>query len=100
MTWLRVLKSRLVALFRKTRLERQLDEELNSHLEMLVEGNVRNGMPPDEARYAALRSFGGVEQAKEGYRERSARQREIGVRLAIGSSRWRLVRQILHETLL
>jgi len=43
MTWLRVLKSRLVALFRKTRLERQLDEELNSHLEMLVEENGARG---------------------------------------------------------
>src|SRR5438552_15360857 len=69
MTRLRVLKSRLAALFRKDRLERELGEELRSHLEMLVEENERKGMSPEEARYAALRSFGGVEQTKEIYRE-------------------------------
>src|SRR6059036_1390937 len=69
MTWLRVLKSRLAALFRKDRLERELREELRSHLEMLVEENERKGMSPEEARYAARRSFGGVEQVKEVYRE-------------------------------
>jgi predicted permease len=47
-----------------------LDEELRAHLDMLVEENVRRGMSFEEARYAALRSFGGVEQAKEEYRER------------------------------
>ena len=69
MTWLRVLKSRLAALLRKGRLEQELDEELRSHLEMQVEENVRKGMSPQEARYAAMRSFGGVEQVKEIYRE-------------------------------
>src|SRR5216117_1899183 len=69
MSWLRILKSRLGALFRKDRLEQELDDELRSHLEMLVEENVRKGMSPEEARYAALRSFGGVEQVKEIYRE-------------------------------
>jgi predicted permease len=66
---LRILISRLVALFRKQRLEQELDEEVRSHLEMLVEENVRKGMSSEEARYAALRSFGGVEQVKEIYRE-------------------------------
>ena len=70
MTWLRVLALRLAALFRKGRLEQELDEELCSHLEMLNEQNVRKGMAPAEARYAALRSFGGFEQVKEIYRER------------------------------
>src|SRR5204863_10175821 len=69
MTWLRILKSRLAALFRKDRREQELDEELRSHLEMLVEENERKGMPPREAHYAARRSFGGVEQVKEVYRE-------------------------------
>src|SRR5206468_12056300 len=69
MTWPRILKSRLAALFRKDRLERELGEELRSHLEMLVEENERKGMPPREAHYAARRSFGGVEQVKEIYRE-------------------------------
>src|SRR5688572_3907109 len=70
MTWLRGLVLRLVALLRKKRLEQELDEELSSHLEMQVEEDVRKGMSPEEARYAALRSFGGVEQVKEIYRER------------------------------
>lgn len=70
MTWLRVLVSRFIGLFRKGRLEEELNVELCSHLEMLVEENLRKGMSPEEARYAALRSFGGVEQVKEIYREK------------------------------
>ncbi len=70
MTWLRILASRFIALLRKGRLEQELDEEVRSHLEMLVEENLRKGMSPEEARCAALRSFGGVEQVKEIYRER------------------------------
>jgi hypothetical protein len=38
---------------------------------MQVEENVRKGMSPQEARYAAMRSFGGVEQVKEIYREQT-----------------------------
>jgi len=64
-----MVASRLVALFRKKRLEQELDEELRAHLRMLEEENVRRGMSPEEARYAALRSFGGVEQVKEQYRD-------------------------------
>jgi len=70
MTWLRQTASRLGALFRKGRLEQELDEELRSHVERLVEENLRQGMSTEEARHAALRSFGGVEQVKEDYRER------------------------------
>src|SRR5207245_11082205 len=66
---LRVSWSRLLALFRKRKLEQELAEELRSHLEMLIEENLRKGMTPEEARYAALHSFGGVEPVKEIYRE-------------------------------
>jgi predicted permease len=69
MTRLRILALRLAALFRGRKLDEQLDGELRAHLDMLVEENIRRGIPPDEARYAALRSFGGVEQVKESYRE-------------------------------
>ena len=69
MARLRTLRFRLKATFRTTGLERQLDEELRAHLEMLTDENVRRGMLPEEARYAALRAFGGVEQVKEEYRE-------------------------------
>jgi len=57
-------------LFRKRNLEQELAEEIRSHLEMQIEDLQRQGMSPVEARYAALRKFGGVEQVKETYRER------------------------------
>src|SRR6058998_2196386 len=69
MTWLRVLVSRLIGLFRTDRTDWELDEELRSHLELLVEENLARGMSREDARYAARRSFGGVEQVKEVYRE-------------------------------
>src|SRR5256884_1276716 len=66
---LRSIVQRLTALFRRGRLEDDLDDELRSHLEMSGDLNVRKGMPPADARREALRSFGGVEQTKEIYRE-------------------------------
>src|SRR5579864_9285910 len=69
MTWLRQFVSRFIALFRKRHLEQEMNEEMRAHLEMLIEENVQRGMSREEARYAALRSFGGVVQVKEGYRE-------------------------------
>src|SRR5215468_7220145 len=65
------LKARLRALLRKSEMERELDEELRYHVERQTEQNIRLGMNPEEARYAALRRFEGVEQAKE--RSRDAR---------------------------
>jgi len=70
MTWLRMTVSRWAAMFRKARLEQELDEELRVHLEMSIEENLRRGMSPEEARCAARREFGGVDQAKEAYRDR------------------------------
>lgn len=69
MSRLRELASRISGMFGRNRLDRDLDEELSVHLEMLVEENVRRGMSLTEARYAAQRSFGGVEQTKEAYRD-------------------------------
>jgi predicted permease len=65
----RTLIHRLAALFRGRRLEDDLDAELRSHLEMAFELNLRKGMSAEEARREALRSFGGVEQTKENYRD-------------------------------
>jgi predicted permease len=70
MTWLGNFFSRFLALFRKSRLDDELSAELRSHLEALTEENIRRGMSPVEARYAARREFGGVEQTRELYRER------------------------------
>ena len=66
---LRILLSKLFGLFRKARLEQQLDEDVRAHLEMLTEENLRKGMNPEEARYAALRQFGNVGSMKEECRE-------------------------------
>jgi macrolide transport system ATP-binding/permease protein len=66
---LRIFVHRLAALFRRRRLEDDLDDELRSHLEMAVELNLSKGMSPEDARREALRGFGGVEQTKELYRD-------------------------------
>ena len=68
MTKLRELASRIRGFFSKDSLDRDLDDELRAHLEMLVEENVSRGMTIEEARNAARRSFGGLEQTKEAYR--------------------------------
>src|SRR5215831_12335017 len=65
------LKTGLRALLRKSEMDRELDDELRRHIERQTEQNIRMGMNPEEARYAARKSFGGVEQAKE--RSRDAR---------------------------
>src|SRR6185369_10277219 len=70
MTGLRIFLSKLRGLFRKRRLEQEMADEIAAHLEMQIEDHVRQGMSPEEARYLALRKFGGVEQIKEIHRER------------------------------
>ena len=70
MTSLRAFWSRLRGLFQRRKLEDDLAAEIQAHLEMQIEDHLRQGMSPQEARYLALRKFGGVEQLKETYRER------------------------------
>jgi predicted permease len=65
----RIFIHRLAAIFRRRRLEDDMNEELRSHLEMAAEVNLRKGMSAEEARREALRGFGGVEQTKELYRD-------------------------------
>jgi hypothetical protein len=55
--------------FRRGRVERELDEELKFHLDRLVEEGVASGLSPREARNAALRAMGGLEQKKEEARD-------------------------------
>lgn len=71
MSWARVVVARLSGLFERRRRERQLSDEIRLHLEMQIEDNIAAGMTSEQARYAALRSFGGIEPMKEAYRERS-----------------------------
>jgi predicted permease len=59
------LLSRLKGLLQIRRLERDLDEELRSHIEMRVADNLAAGMLPDEARYDAQRRFGNATLLKE-----------------------------------
>ena len=68
MDWIRVLLTRCSALFRKRKLDADLDEELWSHINLAIEENRKRGMTEAEARGAALRKFGGVTQTKERYR--------------------------------
>src|SRR6266699_4847139 len=49
--------------------EADLDQEVHSHLEMLIEENIRAGLPPKEAQRAARIELGGIEQVKEQVRE-------------------------------
>jgi predicted permease len=66
---IRMLLHRVLGIFRKRQLDHELDAEIQSHLEMQVEDNLRKGMSLEEAKYAARRSFGGVDQIKEVYRD-------------------------------
>src|SRR5437016_1893045 len=64
------LLARLWNVVRKRRLEQYLHSELQAHLDLLTEENIRRCMNPKEAAHAARREFGGLEQTKELYRER------------------------------
>ena len=54
---------------RKTDRDAAMSEEMQQHLELLVERDIRSGMPPADALEAAQRRFGGVDQVKERCRE-------------------------------
>jgi putative ABC transport system permease protein len=53
----------------RSRMEQELDEEFRYHVEHLVEDYIASGMAPDDARYAALREMGGIDQRKEECRD-------------------------------
>jgi predicted permease len=67
---LRTVISRCSAIFRRKQLDASLDEELRSHIEHAIEEHLASGMSYSQARTAALRSFGGVTQTREAYRQR------------------------------
>src|SRR6516162_1465451 len=69
MQWLKELAHSLSSILRRSQNERELSEELQFHLERQIERNLAAEMPPEEARYAALRLFGGVQQIKEECRD-------------------------------
>jgi putative ABC transport system permease protein len=63
------LLSRLRGLLRIERLERDLEEELRSHVEMRAQDNIAAGMSPEQARYEAHKQFGNMALMKEDARE-------------------------------
>ena len=69
MNWGRSGFMRFRSLFSKEQLDRELDDELASHLEMHVADNLRAGMTPEQARRDALIKLGGVAQTKERIRD-------------------------------
>src|SRR5438093_12978323 len=60
---------RFGGLFNKQRKDRELDDEIESHLQMHIEDNLRLGMTPEEARRQAMIKLGGIESTKEAYRD-------------------------------
>lgn len=67
---LRAWGCRLGALFGQARRDRELAEEIESHLQMHAADNERAGLAPEEARRQAVLAFGGVDSITEQYRER------------------------------
>jgi predicted permease len=70
MRWLRALLLRLAGLFGSEPRERELADEMESHLQLHIDDNLRAGMLPAQARREAMMKLGGIEQTKENYRER------------------------------
>ena len=64
------LLSRLGELFHRKRRDQELATEIESHLQLHIEDNLRSGMTPVEARRQALIKFGGMDSTVEAYRER------------------------------
>src|ERR1039458_3334395 len=69
MQWWDETRRRLAALWRRDRFDRDLEEEMQSHLEMQAEENRENGMSGEEARRAARRQFGNAAALGEASRE-------------------------------
>lgn len=61
--------SRLLNVFRSEALERDLDEELQFHVQLRIERNLRRGMTREQAEVDAYTRFGSIERAKSGMRE-------------------------------
>src|SRR5215467_2423977 len=68
--WVRTWFSRFAAFFRKRKSDSEFAAELESHLQLHLEDNLRTGMTPEAARRDALMKLGGLEQTKEDYRDR------------------------------
>jgi predicted permease len=87
--WRHMLPLRLRSLFQRDTVERELDDELQYHLDRQVDLNLERGMAPAEARRAALRALGSValhkddcrDQRRAGIAENAVRDLRYGLRL-------------------
>ena len=70
------------ALVTRRRLDRDLDDEVRSHLDLLAAEYERSGLTPEAARLAARRAFGSIEPMKEAHRDRRT---------------WRWIEDCLHD---
>src|SRR5438034_9664501 len=85
--------SRFVGLFRKSRVDADMAEEIQAHVDLLTERNIAAGMSATDARNAALREFGSIEQIKEVAREQRiwrwadefVQDVRFGVRMLVGN---------------
>jgi predicted permease len=69
MTRLKRIFARFWNLFRNDRADAELTREVNSHLLLMADDFERRGLSPHEARLAARRAYGGVEQARQAHRD-------------------------------
>ncbi len=60
---------RFRSLFRRSTVEKELDEELRFHLEQQVEKHLRSGLTREEAMRRSRLEFGGLDQVSENCRE-------------------------------
>src|SRR5216117_1125564 len=60
---------RFGGLLNKQRKDRELDDEIESHLQLHIEDNLRLGRTPDEARRQAMIKLGGIDSTKAAYRD-------------------------------
>jgi putative ABC transport system permease protein len=67
--WLYTIPLRVRSIFRRTKVEQELEEELRFHLEHRIAQEMAAGKTLEDARYAALRAMGGIEQCKEECRD-------------------------------
>jgi predicted permease len=66
---IRAALSRLVAVLRRRTLDRDFDDELETHIELLTARNLRRGLPGPEARRQAILQMGGLTTTKDLHRE-------------------------------
>ncbi len=69
MRWYYKFPLRLRSLFRNQQAEQELNDEFQFHLQNQIDEYIAHGMDREEARHAALRLLGGVEQLKKECRE-------------------------------